>query len=269
MIRIGCSGWNYEDWKGLVYPSGEPARRWLELYAQRFDTVEINATFYRLPERKIVTRWAEQTPARFCFAVKASRYLTHVKRLRDLRPGLERLYERIEPLHDARKLGPLLWQLPPRFRRDDDRLGDALAALPRGRHALEFRDESWFADGVYELLRAHGAALVVADRAPTPPTPGSRRRNGRTSASIVDGRAGARTAAGRSAPGRDGSPRRPATSTRTSTTTGRASRSRTRARCNAWSTGADTRALPHGRAGGTRYRPPGDPAAAPPGRRPW
>jgi len=171
MIRIGCSGWNYEDWKGLVYPSGEPARRWLELYAQRFDTVEINATFYRLPERKIVTRWAEQTPARFCFAVKASRYLTHVKRLRDLRPGLERLYERIEPLHDARKLGPLLWQLPPRFRRDDDRLGDALAALPRGRHALEFRDESWFADGVYELLRAHGAALVVADRAPTPPTP--------------------------------------------------------------------------------------------------
>jgi uncharacterized protein YecE (DUF72 family) len=171
VIRIGCSGWSYEDWKGRVYPSSEPVARWLELYAQWFDTVEVNATFYRLPERTTVERWARVTPPGFCFAVKASRYLTHVKRLRDLRPGLERFEERIEPLREARKLGPLLWQLPPRFRRDDDRLAQALAVLPPGRHAFEFRDESWFADGVYELLRAHDAALVVADRAPGRPTP--------------------------------------------------------------------------------------------------
>jgi uncharacterized protein YecE (DUF72 family) len=171
VIRIGCSGWNYQHWRGPVYPASEPSRRWLELYARSFDTVEVNATFYRLPERRIVRRWAETTSPGFCFAVKASRYLTHVKRLRDLRPGLERLYERIEPLHDAQKLGPLLWQLPPRFRRDDDRLADALGALPPGRHAFEFRDESWFTEAVYELLRAHDAALVVADRAAAPPSP--------------------------------------------------------------------------------------------------
>jgi uncharacterized protein YecE (DUF72 family) len=171
VIRIGCSGWNYRHWRGPVYPSSEPSRRWLDLYADWFDTVEVNATFYRLPERRVVRRWAESTSPGFCFAVKSSRYLTHVKRLRDLRPGLERLYERIEPLQDAQKLGPVLWQLPPRFRRDDDRLADALAALPPGRHAFEFRDASWFSDAVYELLRAHDAALVVAVRAPAPPTP--------------------------------------------------------------------------------------------------
>jgi uncharacterized protein YecE (DUF72 family) len=171
VVRVGCSGWNYEDWKGRVYRADAPQARWLELYARWFDTVEVNATFYRLPERKTVARWARATPPGFCFAVKASRYLTHVKRLRDLRPGLERLDERIGPLRDARKLGPVLWQLPPRFRRDDDRLAEALAALPPGRHAFEFRDASWFADDVFELLRAYGALLLVADRAPRRPTP--------------------------------------------------------------------------------------------------
>jgi uncharacterized protein YecE (DUF72 family) len=171
MVRIGCSGWSYEHWRGPVYPASEPESRWLELYAERFDTVEVNASFYRLPTRKAVARWAESTPDGFCFAVKASRYLTHVKRLHDLPPGLERLYERIEPLRTAGKLGPVLWQLPPRFRRDDERLAEALDVLPPGRHAFEFRDETWFADGVYELLRAHDVALVVADRAPRDPTP--------------------------------------------------------------------------------------------------
>ena len=171
MIRIGCSGWNYRHWRGTVYPRSAPAARWLELYAQWFDTVEVNATFYRLPTRRAVERWASATPPEFCFAVKASRYLTHVRRLRDLRPGLERFLERIEPLVDAGKLGPVLWQLPPRFRRDDYRLSDALAVLPPGRHAFEFRDETWFADEVYELLRRHDAALVVADRAPAGASP--------------------------------------------------------------------------------------------------
>jgi uncharacterized protein YecE (DUF72 family) len=171
VIRIGCSGWNYPHWREAVYPASAPAPRWLELYAQWFDTVEVNATFYRLPARKAVVRWAEATPPGFCFAVKASRYLTHVKRLRDLRQGVERLDERIAPLRESGKLGPILWQLPPTFHRDDERLAEALAALGPGRHAFEFRDESWFDDAVYALLRAHDAALVVADRAPGRPTP--------------------------------------------------------------------------------------------------
>ena len=171
MMRIGCSGWSYEHWRGRVYPADEPEARWLELYAAWFDTVELNASFYRLPTRKAAARWAAATPSGFCFAVKASRYLTHVKRLRDLPPGIERFFERIEPLRDARKLGPVLWQLPPRFKRDDERLAAALDALPPGRHAFEFRDETWFAEDVYALLRDYGAALVVADRAPRRASP--------------------------------------------------------------------------------------------------
>jgi uncharacterized protein YecE (DUF72 family) len=161
-IRIGCSGWNYASWKGEFY-EGKPARLWLEHYARYFDTVEVNNTFYRLPNRSAVAGWVEQTPRDFVFAVKASRYLTHVKRLTDLGPGVERFYERIEPLIEANKLGPLLWQLPPTFRRDDERLASALAQLPAGRHCFEFRHESWFVPEVYELLRNRNAALVIGD----------------------------------------------------------------------------------------------------------
>ncbi len=171
MVRIGCSGWSYEDWRGVLYPRSGSTDRWLELYAEVFDTVEVNATFYRLPQTSTVARRAQETPDGFCFAVKTSRYLTHVRRLRELRPGMARLVERLEPLREANKLGPLLWQLPPTFRRDDERLASALDALPPGRHAFEFRHQSWFAEDVYALLRQHGAALVVADRAPTRPTP--------------------------------------------------------------------------------------------------
>jgi uncharacterized protein YecE (DUF72 family) len=162
-IRIGCSGWNYRSWKDELY-EGRPPRTWLEHYARRFDTVEVNNTFYRLPTVKAVQGWVDQSPPGFLFAVKASRYLTHVKRLTDLAGGLARFYERIEPLVRSPKLGPVLWQLPPTFRRDDARLAAALDALPPGRHAWEFRHESWFADDVYELLRRHGAALVIGDR---------------------------------------------------------------------------------------------------------
>jgi uncharacterized protein YecE (DUF72 family) len=162
-VRIGCSGWNYKSWKDQLY-EGKSARLWLEEYARLFDTVEVNNTFYRLPLESSVAKWVAETPADFVFAVKASRYLTHIRRLTDLEGGLARFYERIAPLVHSPKLGPLLWQLPPTFKRDDARLATALAALPRGRHCFEFRHPSWFVDPIYELLRAHGAALVIGDR---------------------------------------------------------------------------------------------------------
>jgi uncharacterized protein YecE (DUF72 family) len=162
-VRIGCSGWNYASWKEEFYER-KPTRLWLQHYGEFFDTVEVNTTFYRLPRRSSVAAWVAQTPPDFVFAVKASRYLTHVKRLTDLGRGIERYYACIEPLVRSPKLGPVLWQLPATFRRDDDRLAAALAAFPPGRHCFEFRDASWFVEPVYELLRAHGAALVIGDR---------------------------------------------------------------------------------------------------------
>jgi uncharacterized protein YecE (DUF72 family) len=162
-VRVGCSGWNYASWKDEFY-EGKPPRLWLQHYAEHFDTVEINNTFYRLPSRVAVAGWVEQSPPGFLFAVKASRYLTHVKRLTDLGSGIQLYYERLEPLARSPKLGPVLWQLPANFRRDDERLGTALDALPPGCHCFEFRHPSWFAGPVYELLRAHGAALVLGDR---------------------------------------------------------------------------------------------------------
>jgi uncharacterized protein YecE (DUF72 family) len=163
--RLGCSGWNYDSWRhGVFYPQRCPARLWLEYYARHFDTVEVNATFYRLPTPKAVQGWVDQTPDDFVFAVKMSRYVTHVKRLRELGPSLELFYGRIDPLVRSPKLGPVLWQLPPTFKRDDDRLADALAQLPPGRHAFEFRHRSWFVPEVMQLLRAGGVALVIGDR---------------------------------------------------------------------------------------------------------
>jgi uncharacterized protein YecE (DUF72 family) len=167
-VRVGCSGWNYKHWRERVYPKGLPARRWLQHYATLFDTVEVNATFYRLPTRQSVASWVAESPPDFLLAVKASRYLTHMKRLTDLGQGVQRFYERIEPLVQSPKLGPVLWQLPENFHRNDERLGSALEQLPPGRHCFEFRHESWFVEDVYALLRRHGAALVIGD-APTRP----------------------------------------------------------------------------------------------------
>lgn len=167
-VRIGCSGWNYDDWKGRLYPDGEPRRRWLELYAARFDTVEVNTTFYRLPSRDAVAGWVQQTPPQFEFAVKASRYLTHIKRLRELGDGIRRFYERIEPLSQAGRLGPVLWQLPENFHRDDERLAAWLRALPDGRHTIEFRHQSWFVPEVMSALRAGRVALTIADHPKRP-----------------------------------------------------------------------------------------------------
>jgi uncharacterized protein YecE (DUF72 family) len=155
-VRVGCSGWNYPHWRERVYPKGLPQRAWLEHYATLFDTVEVNNTFYRLPARSAVAGWVERTPADFVLTVKASRYLTHIKRLTDLESA-------IGPLVGSGKLGPVLWQLPGNFHRSDERLASALERLPPGRHCFEFRHPSWFVPEVYDLLRDRDVALVIGD----------------------------------------------------------------------------------------------------------
>jgi uncharacterized protein YecE (DUF72 family) len=158
----------YDDWRGRLYPEREPKRRWLELYAQHFDTVEVNSTFYRLARRDGVAGWVAQTPSEFIFAVKASRYLTHIKRLAGIEEGIKRFYEPLEPLLDARRLGPVLWQLPENFHRDDERLHGWLAVLPPGMHTIEFRHPSWFEPEVMDALRVHDVALAIGDHPKRP-----------------------------------------------------------------------------------------------------
>jgi uncharacterized protein YecE (DUF72 family) len=171
-IRIGCSGWNYRDWRERVYPAGVPARRWLAHYATLFDTVEVNSTFYRLARPKAVESWVADTPEDFVFAVKASQYLTHMKRLRDVGQGIERFYAGIEPLARSPKLGPVLWQLPERMTRDEGLLAEALdAILETSRsplHCFEFRHASWFTEPVLDMLRWHGVALAIGDHPARP-----------------------------------------------------------------------------------------------------
>jgi uncharacterized protein YecE (DUF72 family) len=167
-VRIGCSGWQYADWRDRFYPPGTPQRLWLSAYAERFDTVEVNSTFYRLARRSAVEGWVRDTPAGFTFAVKASRYLTHVRRLRDISEGIRRFYEPLAPLIEAERLGPVLWQLPENFHRDDELLEGWLQLLPEGLHTIEFRHPSWFADQVLAALRARGVALTIGDHPARP-----------------------------------------------------------------------------------------------------
>jgi uncharacterized protein YecE (DUF72 family) len=167
-VRIGCSGWSYQSWRGGLYPDGLGQKRWLGRYAEVFDTVELNATFYRLPSPEMVAGWAERSPPGFLFAAKGSRYLTHMKRLRDPGPGIARYWERLAPLRESGKLGPVLWQLPGNFHRDDDALAHALGALPPAGHCFEFRHASWFCDEVMALLSEHGAALAIGHDARRP-----------------------------------------------------------------------------------------------------
>ncbi len=163
-VHVGTSGWHYDHWRGVFYPPDLAKRRWLSWYASHFDVVEVNNTFYRLPRAGGLDRWVAETPDSFRFAVKGSRFLTHMKRLLDTTTGLERFFTAIAPL--AAKQGPILWQLPPGWGKNADRLAAFLEALPREyRHAFEFRNPSWHAPDIYDLLRKHGAGFCVFELA--------------------------------------------------------------------------------------------------------
>jgi uncharacterized protein YecE (DUF72 family) len=162
-VWIGTSGWQYRDWRGRLYPEPLAMRGWLEHYAARFATVESNNAFYRLPQRRVFEAWRDRTPDDFVMAVKVSRYLTHIRRLREPEEPVERFLDRVAGL--GPKLGPVLLQLPPQLRRDDERLADCLRQFPPGiRVAVEFRHATWFADDVRALLTEYRAALCLADR---------------------------------------------------------------------------------------------------------
>jgi uncharacterized protein YecE (DUF72 family) len=161
-LRIGTSGFDYAHWRGVLYPPGLPRRLWLERYAQVFDTVEIDSTFYRLPAAAVFDRWRERAPAGFRYALKLSRYATHMRKLQRPRATLRRFLVRAERL--GPRLGPILVQLPPRWRADPARLDAFLRAAPRRRRwAVELRDPGWLRDDVLGVLRRHGAALCIHD----------------------------------------------------------------------------------------------------------
>lgn len=159
-LRIGASGWHYKHWIGPFYPPGTTPAKMLSYYVQNFDTVEVNNSFYRLPSEETFAGWRDATPPDFSFAVKGSRFLTHNKKLKDPEAAVERLLERAEVLED--KLGPILFQLPPQWQINVDRLESFLRILPRYRHySFEFRNATWNAGPVYETLRRFNAAWCI------------------------------------------------------------------------------------------------------------
>jgi len=167
MVFIGTSGYNYPHWwNNVFYPSDLPQKKWLEFYAQSFNTVELNVSFYRLPTKEVFQSWYKRTPKKFSFSVKGSRFITHIKRLKDCREPLSLFLDHASPLKE--KLGSMLWQLPPRFRFQKERLEQfcvLLSTLPRAklfRHAFEFRDESWFCQEAFRMLEEFNFALCMA-----------------------------------------------------------------------------------------------------------
>ena len=173
-IRVGCSGWQYRHWRGAFYPVGLRQAQWFQFYARQFDTVEINNSFYRLPEAETFARWREQAPPQFLYAVKASRFLTHMKKLKEPEDPLDRFFANAREL--GRQLGPVLYQLPPRWPLNLERFEHFLDALDRQtnalreagfkgrlRHAVEFREPSWYDQRVYARLQRHRVALCLHD----------------------------------------------------------------------------------------------------------
>ena len=227
---MGTSGWQYPHWRGVFYPAKLPQRRWLPYLAERFQTVEVNNTFYNLPEKSVFEQWRAATPADFVFTLKMSRYLTHLKRLHDPAGPVQLFLERASGLGDKR--GPILLQLPPRLRADVALLDAALALFePSIRVAVEFRDDSWFTDDTRAVLERHRAALCLADSRAAGSPPGARRSGASSVSTKAPARALRATTAPRFAGGSNASPRpshRMRTSMRTSTTTRSATRSRMR-----------------------------------------
>ncbi len=158
--RIGTSGWVYPHWQGVFYPPDLPQRAWFAYYAERFSTVEVNNTFYRLPDEKVFRTWREQAPTGFCYALKVHRLITHMKKLRGVEEALAVFLQRARLLGD--RLGPLLYQLPPGWTCDTERLSAFLEMLPAGMlHVFEFRHPSWFCPEALALLERHGAVLCL------------------------------------------------------------------------------------------------------------
>jgi uncharacterized protein YecE (DUF72 family) len=168
-VRIGTSGWEYRHWAGGFYPRDVPRDRWLEHYATEFDTVELNNSFYRLPDAEQFAQWGRRVPRGFRFAVKASRYLTHIKRLREPEEPMERFWTRARHLGPC--LGPVLYQLPPRWTPDLERLSAFLRMVPSEPQAIEFRDRRWYVASTFELLDGAGVGLCLHDMPGAETTP--------------------------------------------------------------------------------------------------
>jgi len=163
-IYIGTSGWHYKHWVGTFYPPKTPASKMLAYYFERFDTVELNNTFYRLPKESALENWRDSTPPNFQFVAKGSRFITHMKKLKDPEQSIARYFEAIDVLQD--KLGPILFQLPPNWEVDAARFEHFLQALPKyHRYAFEFRNATWDAPAIYDLLALHGAGYCIFDLA--------------------------------------------------------------------------------------------------------
>jgi uncharacterized protein YecE (DUF72 family) len=161
-VLVGTSGWHYKPWQGVFYPDDVPTSDWLEYYARQFNSVELNNAFYRLPTKKTLRKWREKVPHEFIFTVKASRYITHMKKLKDPGENVSLLLDRVAVLGE--NLGPLLFQLPPHWRVDTERLKQFLAGLSTDfRYAFEFRDHSWLTEGTCELLCRHNVAFCIYD----------------------------------------------------------------------------------------------------------
>jgi len=161
-IHIGCSGWVYKHWRGLFYPEGLPQKRWFERYAEEFDTVELNNSFYRLPSGDTFEKWRKQAPPGFCYAVKANRYLTQAKKLKECEEPLQRMMTAVRCLGD--RLGPMLYQLPPSMKINLERLESFLTMLPNDvTNVFEFRNKDWYVPETYALLDRHGASFCVHD----------------------------------------------------------------------------------------------------------
>ena len=163
-IHIGTSGWNYDHWKGLFYPKDCPKSKWLEFYAKHYGTVEVNSTFYRLPKPQVFENWRKRTPDNFLWSVKSNRYITHIKRIKDVEEPLERFFSAAELLDE--KLGPILFQLPPNLAFDEAVFKDFCRYL-KGNHlyTLEIRHTSWVQEGVIDLLKDNNIALCISDTA--------------------------------------------------------------------------------------------------------